>query len=146
MLVRPPRLYLAAIVIGVSADMWVPLPWVPVAIERTVGIPLVLLALTLFTAALGEMRRARTGIRADQPSTAIVERGPYRFSRNPIYLAFTLLQLGLAVWLNSVWLLATLGLAVAVVSYGVIAREERYLERKFGEGYLQYKRRVRRWL
>lgn len=146
MLVRPPLLYLAAIVAGIAADLIQPLPWVPSASERIVGIPLVLIAVAVFVAAVRVMRRAQTGIRAHEPSTTIVEQGPYRFSRNPIYVAMSLLHLGIAVWLNSLWLLATLAFAVVVVSFGVIAREERYLERKFGESYLQYKRRVRRWI
>jgi protein-S-isoprenylcysteine O-methyltransferase Ste14 len=76
----------------------------------------------------------------------IVRTGPYRFSRNPIYLAFSLLQLGIAIWVNSVWLLATLVGAVALIHSIVIQREEHYLERKFGAGYLDYKASVRRWL
>jgi protein-S-isoprenylcysteine O-methyltransferase Ste14 len=74
-----------------------------------------------------------------------VRTGPYRFSRNPIYLAFTLLQLGIAIWVNSLWILATLMASVALMHI-VIAREERYLERKFGAEYVAYKSSVRRWL
>jgi len=75
----------------------------------------------------------------------IVRTGPYRFSRNPIYLAFSLLHLGISLWVNSAWLLSTLALAITVMTYLVIPREERYLERRFGEDYLQYKAVVRRW-
>ncbi|HEV8615619.1 MAG TPA: isoprenylcysteine carboxylmethyltransferase family protein, partial [Methylomirabilota bacterium] len=83
---------------------------------------------------------------ARKPTTVIVRTGPYRFSRNPIYLAFSLLQLGIAIWTNSVWLLATLVGAVALIHYVVIPREEQYLERRFGAQYLSYKVSVRRWL
>ena len=76
----------------------------------------------------------------------IVRTGPYRFSRNPIYLAFSLLQLGVAIWANGVWLLATLVGAVALIRCVVILREEQYLERRFGARYLDYKASVRRWL
>jgi protein-S-isoprenylcysteine O-methyltransferase Ste14 len=72
--------------------------------------------------------------------------GPYRFSRNPIYLAFSLFQLGIAIWVNSAWLLATLVGAVALIHSVVIPKEEQYLEGKFGEQYLDYKASVRRWL
>jgi protein-S-isoprenylcysteine O-methyltransferase Ste14 len=75
-----------------------------------------------------------------------VNNGPYRFSRNPIYLAFSVFHLGIACWLNSIWPLATLVAAIAVMAAVVIPREERYLERKFGADYLDYKRSVRRWL
>ena len=74
----------------------------------------------------------------------IVRTGPYRFSRNPIYLAFSLFQFGIAIWLNSLWLLATLVGAVALIHSIVIPRQ--YLERRFGAQYLDYKVSVRRWL
>ncbi len=73
----------------------------------------------------------------------IVRTGPYRFSRNPIYLAFSLFQFGISVWVNSVWLLATLAGAVALIHYVVIRREEQYLGRRFGAQYLDYKASVR---
>jgi protein-S-isoprenylcysteine O-methyltransferase Ste14 len=76
----------------------------------------------------------------------IVRTGPYRFSRNPIYLAFSLFQLGIAIWINSLWLLATLVGAVALIHSIVIRREEQYLEQRFGAEYLDYKASVRRWL
>jgi protein-S-isoprenylcysteine O-methyltransferase Ste14 len=75
-----------------------------------------------------------------------VDSGPYRFSRNPIYVAFSLLQLGIATWIDSVWLLVTLAGAIAVMAIVVIPREERYMTRKFSDRYLDYKRRVRRWV
>jgi protein-S-isoprenylcysteine O-methyltransferase Ste14 len=75
-----------------------------------------------------------------------VRTGPFRYSRNPIYLAFSLLHLGIAIWLNSLWLLATLVVAVALMDFVVIRKEERYLERRFGAEYLDYKASVRRWL
>jgi len=71
---------------------------------------------------------------------------PYRFSRNPIYLAFSLFHLGIAIWVNSVWLLATLVGAMALMQYFAIRREEEYLERRFAAQYVDYKASVRRWL
>jgi protein-S-isoprenylcysteine O-methyltransferase Ste14 len=97
-LVRPPRIYLATIVLG------------------------------------------------DQPATAFVRSGPYRFSRNPIYLAFSLLQLGLALLINSLTMVMTLALAVAVMALVVIPREERYLAQRFPSEYSAYKASTRRWL
>lgn len=76
----------------------------------------------------------------------IVRTGPYRFSRNPIYLAFILFVLGLFVWLNNAWLLVTLAPAVGVIAMIVIPREERFLESNFKEEYLRYTATVRRWL
>ena len=76
----------------------------------------------------------------------IVRTGPYRFSRNPIYLTFILLVLGLSVWLNNAWLLVTLVPAVGLIAMVVIPREERFLERNFNDPYSSYKAQVRRWL
>lgn len=93
------------------------------------------------------LRRAGTTISVDRPTTAIVASGPYRYSRNPLYVALTLLYLGLgAAALNTLWALVLLPPLLVVIQRGVIEREERYLERKFGEEYRRYKRRVRRWL
>ena len=72
--------------------------------------------------------------------------GPYRFSRNPIYLSFTLLQLGLGLWANSAWLVGALIPTLVLMSYGVIAREERYMAQKFGGEYLRFTAAVRRWI
>ncbi len=83
---------------------------------------------------------------ARKPTTALVRTGPYRLSRNPIYLAFSLFQLGVAIWVNSLWLVATLVAAVALMHCVVIRREEQYLERRFGAQYVDYKTSVRRWL
>lgn len=142
---RPPLVYLAAIVLGVLLQLAVPLPFFPRGFNVAVGAGLVVAAIALFISSVGKFRAAGTAVPANQPTTAIVCAGPYRFSRNPIYLAFSLLQLGVAIWVDSLWLLATLIAAVALI-HVVIAREERYLERKFGAEYLTYKASVRRWL
>jgi protein-S-isoprenylcysteine O-methyltransferase Ste14 len=89
---------------------------------------------------------ARTPVPGNEPTSAIVQSGPYRFTRNPIYLAFSVLVLGIACWVNSIWLLGTLAAAVSLMSFVVIPREERYLERRFRAEYLEYKAKVRRWL
>jgi protein-S-isoprenylcysteine O-methyltransferase Ste14 len=72
--------------------------------------------------------------------------GPYRLTRNPGYLGMTLLYAGIAIAADAVWALAPLPVAIAVIDPGVIAREERYLERTFGAPYTEHKRRVRRWI
>jgi protein-S-isoprenylcysteine O-methyltransferase Ste14 len=81
-----------------------------------------------------------------KPTPSIVERGPYRFTRNPMYLSFLLLCIGCAVMLMNVWILLLTPVVAGVLQHFVIRHEEAYLEHKFGEGYLAYKRRVRRWL
>jgi len=104
------------------------------------------LAIALFVSAVRTLRAAGTPIPGNRPTTTIVYTGPYRFSRNPIYLAFSLLQLGLCLLVNSLALLITLVPAVALMSLVVIPREERYLEARFPSEYLPYKASVRRWL
>jgi protein-S-isoprenylcysteine O-methyltransferase Ste14 len=104
------------------------------------------LAIALFVSAVRTLRAAGTPIPGNRPTTTIVRTGPYRFSRNPIYLAFSLLQLGLSLWVNSLALLITLIPAVALMWLVVIPREERYLEARFPSEYLPYKASVRRWL
>ena len=91
-------------------------------------------------------RRAGTSFIPIKPTTALVWSGPYQFTRNPMYLAMACLYLGLALWFDLFWPLILLPGVLAGVQYGVIAREEQYLERKFGDDYRQYKARVRRWL
>jgi len=145
-LIRPPFVYLGAIVLGLAIHCVWPARFVPPSLSTPVGAVLVLLAIGLFVAAVRTFRAAGTPVPGDQPTTAIVRRGPYRFSRNPIYLAFTLLHLGLAVWLNSLPLLITLLPAFALMALVVIPREERYLEARFPAEYASYRATVRRWL
>lgn len=92
------------------------------------------------------IRQAGSRVETNMPTTTIVMGGPYRFTRNPIYVAMFLGQCGLAVGFNNLWLLLTLVLFYFVVRYGVVAREEAYLERKFPTPYLDYKSRVHRRL
>jgi protein-S-isoprenylcysteine O-methyltransferase Ste14 len=144
--VRPPLVYLASILVGGLIQFAAPLLLLPQSLALPVGASLVVVAIGLFASAVAKFRAAGTPVPARKPTTAIVRTGPYRFSRNPIYLAFSLLQLGIAIWVNSLWLLATLVVAVALMHYVVIPREEQYLERRFGSQYLEYKASVRRWL
>jgi protein-S-isoprenylcysteine O-methyltransferase Ste14 len=130
-LVRPPLVYLASIALGVL-ELVAPLPFLPRAFAVPLGVSLVVLAIALFASAVAKFRAADTPVPARKPTTAIVRTGPYRFSRNPIYLAFSLLQLGMAIWVNSLWLLATLVGAMALMHFVVIPREEQYLERRLG--------------
>jgi protein-S-isoprenylcysteine O-methyltransferase Ste14 len=142
--VRPPRVYLAAIVTGVLLQLAMPLPFLPRPMAA--GALLVAGAIALLWYSVARFRAAGTPVPARRPTTAIVRSGPYRFSRNPIYLAYSLFLLGIAIWLNSVWLVATLAVAVALMHFVVIRREEEYLERRFGAEYLDYKASVGRWL
>lgn len=144
-LIRPPLVYLGSIVLGLLLHWVWPMQWLPIPINLPMGISLVLAAIVLFIASVRTFRRAGTPVPGNQPTTTIVRSGPYGFSRNPIYVAFTLFQLGLAAWVNSLGLLVTLVPALALMVV-VIRREERYLEARFPSEYPQYMREVRRWL
>ena len=145
-LLRPPLVFLTSLVSGAVMHLAMPLPFLPATLAVALGVPLVAVAIALFSYSVVQFRAAGTPVPARKPTTVIVRTGPYHFSRNPIYLAFSLFQLGIAISVNSVWLLATLVGAVALIHYVVIPREEQYLERKFGAQYLDYKAAVRRWL
>lgn len=145
-IVRPPLVYAGAIILGLVIHIvWRRHVLRPV-IGRAIGAPLTLAAVALFVYAVRTFRAAGTPVPGNRPTTTIVRTGPYRFSRNPIYLAFSLFQLGLAIWVNSLGLLLALVPALALMSFVVIPREERYLETRFRSQYASYKALVRRWL
>ena len=144
-LARPPFIYLGAIIVGLVLHFVWPIPFVAFW-TRLLGALIVVLAAALFISAVRTFRSAGTPVPGSQPTTTIVKVGPYRFSRNPIYLAFSLFQIGIALVVNDAWILITLLLSVSMMSFVVIPREERYLEARFGEEYRSYKASVRRWL
>src|SRR5262247_4218709 len=119
-LVRPPLVYLVSLVTGAVGQLASPLPFLPGTLAVPLGAALVAVAIMLFSYSVAKFRAASTPVPARKPTTAIVRTGPYRFSRNPIYLAFSVLQLGLACWLNSVGLLLMLIPAHALMSFVVI--------------------------
>jgi protein-S-isoprenylcysteine O-methyltransferase Ste14 len=145
-ILRPPLVYAVSILTGVLLDIAWPRSFCPPALGRPIGTALALLAAVLFVAAIRQLREAGTPVPGNRPTTALVRTGPYRFTRNPIYLALSLLHLGVAAWVGSWWLLVTLVMSFTLVAAVVVPREERYLEKRFGPTYLEYKASVRRWL
>jgi protein-S-isoprenylcysteine O-methyltransferase Ste14 len=145
-IVRPPLVYLGAIALGLVLHFAWPVRLVSRAVSVPLGGTIVCVAVALFLSAFRTFRAAGTPVPGNRPTTTIVRTGPYRCSRNPIYLSFSLLQLGVAVLVNSLWLLVTLMPAVGLMSFVVIPREEQYLEVRFPSDYLAYKASVRRWL
>jgi protein-S-isoprenylcysteine O-methyltransferase Ste14 len=145
-LVRPPLVYLGSISLGLLVHLFWPVRLLPTSTSAPIGVLLVLVAGALFVSAVLTFQTAGTPVPGNRPTTVIVRAGPYGFSRNPIYLAFTLFQAGLAAWVNSLGLLFALLPALALMALVVIPREERYLEARFPSEYLPYKRAVRRWL
>ncbi len=108
--------------------------------------PLVGVGIFLVWSASKAFSRSGTALVPNEPTTKIVRDGPYAFSRNPIYLAFALIYLGFAFAFSSIWAMGLLIPVLIFIDRDQIAREEKYLERKFGEEYVRYKSKVRRWL
>jgi protein-S-isoprenylcysteine O-methyltransferase Ste14 len=144
--VRPPVVYLVAILAAVVLGFIRPARFLPSGLGPLIGIPLVVAAVVLFRSSTRRFKAAGTPVPGNQPTTSIVRSGPYRWTRNPIYLAFSILHLGVACWLNNLWALGTLAIAWGLMTWVVIPMEERYLERRFGAEYVEYKAKVRRWI
>ena len=143
---RPPLLYLAGLVCFLVVD-WI---WaMPIGTRRATLLPgLALAAVGVGNAIWGRrtMQAAGTNIDPTLPAKAIVTSGPFRFSRNPLYVSLTLLYLGLTLAFNSWWGLVALVPILVTMHRGVVLREEHYLENKFGDSYRQYRSNVRRYL
>ncbi|MBD0274767.1 MAG: isoprenylcysteine carboxylmethyltransferase family protein [Acetobacteraceae bacterium] len=144
----PPLLFLGTLAVGLALDfglLRVP-TGLPGALRFGAAAALAAAAVGLAAAALGRFRRAGTAVEPWRPSTALVTDGVYRFTRNPIYLAMALLYLGLSLAADSALALVLLPPLLASAQVGVVSREERYLERRFGDDYRRYCSSVRRWL
>lgn len=141
----PPLIYAVPLVFGLLLHYWYPMAVVADRVAAPLGIACVILGLVGLPA-IRAFRRAKTSPKPWRPSTVLVTTGPYRFTRNPMYVGFTLLYAGVAIWVNAIWPLLFLPLVLVVMHVGVITREEAYLERVFGDAYREYRRRVRRWL
>lgn len=141
----PPLLYAVPLAVGLLLQRWHPLPILKPFIATVVGIVCVGLGFVGLPSVVA-FRRANTSPKPWVPSTALVTTGPFRYTRNPMYLGFTLLYVGVSLWANAAWPLLFLPIVLVVMHYGVIVREEAYLARTFGEEYQQYRAVVRRWL
>ena len=142
----PPLIYAAGLLAGLLAHRLRPTPFLPRALSRVLGWPLVAGGLLLGLWGFREMRRAGTNVDPYRPTTAIVEAGPYAFTRNPLYVGMTLVYAGMSARANALPAALLLPVVLHLVDRGVIKREERYLEGKFGGEYRRYKGRVRRWI
>jgi len=143
---RPPLIYLGGLIAGFALDALWPVPQLPAVWQYAAGLALVAAGFAGMIACMSRFRRAGTRVETHKPTTALVTAGPYRLSRNPIYVSLTLIYAGIAVAADNPWALALLLPILLLIRFGVIAREERYLERKFGEDYQRYKATVRRWI
>ena len=142
----PPLIYAAGLAAGLLANRLDPTPLLPGALSKVLGWPLVAGGLSLGLWGFRELRRAGTNVDPYHPTTAIVEGGPYGFTRNPLYVGMALVYAGVSARANALPAALLLPVVLHLAERGVIKREERYLEGKFGEEYRRYKGRVRRWI
>jgi protein-S-isoprenylcysteine O-methyltransferase Ste14 len=144
----PPLIYAGPLIVGLILHALFPVRLVrflPRMVRAILGGSLVGFALTFITIGFRTMRHAHTNVDPRQPTTTLVVEGPFRVTRNPLYLSLTLFYTGITILVNTFWTALLLPVILIVMRKGVIDREERYLERKFGEQYLHYKASVRRW-
>lgn len=143
----PPLLYLGAFFMGTIMNFVQPEP-IPASasILRAFGIALLFLSASVARWSFVTMKSMGTSADPRKKSSALATGGPFGFSRNPIYVAMTGLYLGTSFLSNSLWILLFLAPLLLVMHRGVILREERYLEREFGEAYRNYKSKTPRWL
>lgn len=146
---RPIFLFPVAVLVGLALDSLLPVPVRVPIVDRVawiVGGVLTVIGLALFAAGARSFSRAGTPLPTNQPARALVTTGVYRRTRNPVYLGFFLTYVGVGVAALSPWVLILVLPLVVTIRYGVVAREEAYLERRFGDAYRDYKARVRRWV
>jgi len=143
--IPPPLIYVVGFVLGLLLERAFPVLVLPQTASRVAAVLCIALCAILTVWSIGLFRRAHTSFVPIKPTTTLVVYGPYKFTRNPMYLSLVCLYLGLALWFGMVWALILLPAVIALVQHYVIAREEEYLERKFGAEYLRYKAGVRRW-
>jgi protein-S-isoprenylcysteine O-methyltransferase Ste14 len=143
--VHPPIIYAISILSGIGLNNLWPLS-MPFGLHGRLYGSIIIVAATLIAAwALLHFHRHDTDVRPDKPDSALITSGPYRFTRNPLYIVLTLAQITAAVWLDNLWILLLVVVSVIVITRYAITREELYLEQLFGQEYLKYKQRVRRW-
>jgi protein-S-isoprenylcysteine O-methyltransferase Ste14 len=142
----PPAIYVTGFLVGLGLETLAPMGGIPAPARFAAGALGVVLWLYFDGSAMVQFKRARTGLAPSSPNTALVTSGPYRLSRNPMYVGMALLYAGLALALDLLWPLALLPAVLLIVDRLFIAREEPLLEAAFGEAYRRYRARVRRWL
>jgi protein-S-isoprenylcysteine O-methyltransferase Ste14 len=141
----PPLIFIIVFVAGLQLQRFFPFVDIPKVIGRLISVMCFVVSTILAASSFIMFQRAHTSPLPIKPTLVLVTNGPYRFSRNPMYLSLFLLYFGLALWLDVFWVLVLVPLVIILVQYLAIVREERYLERKFGQQYISYKARVRRW-
>jgi protein-S-isoprenylcysteine O-methyltransferase Ste14 len=141
-----PVVFLGGFVLGVVVNLFIPLRIWPSVWIQVIGIVPLGVGIWLLASSREAFRRHKTPLMPWEPSVELVQDGPYRYSRNPVYLSFALMYLGASLVVNSTLLLVVLALLLFLFDRTQIPREERYLAERFGEAYALYKSKVRRWI
>lgn len=142
----PPLVYAVALLIGLGIEQLLPLVSLPTTWRAGLAVVLIALSVLLVAPAVMRFRKADTPFDVRKPATTLITDGPYRYSRNPGYVALTLLYLGLGVLFSSGWVCVLVVPTVVIINVAVVRKEEQHLESRFGKDYLRYKSTVRRWL
>ncbi len=142
----PPLIYLGPPVLGLLLNASFPVPFLPRGMRHVLGWPLLVGGVLLMNWFFWTLRSAGTPVNPEKPVSSLVTDGPFRYTRNPGYLSMAMIYAGMASLANAFWAILLLPVALLAIRGGVIEREERYLERKFGEEYLRYKAQARRWV
>ena len=145
-LAPPPLIYGVFLFVGLGLQYVWPVAVVPDTVRYVGGGGVIAASFVFVGFGLRAFVRARTTVNVYRSASALIVGGPFRFSRNPLYVSLTMFYCGIALALDNVWMLALAVPAVAVMHHGVILREERYLQRRFGAEYERYSASVRRWL
>lgn len=144
--VRPPLAFGTALALGSYLDWRWPAPLLPDWLQWALGLPLCAAGIALIALTVRELRRAGTPLDPRKPAVRLVITGPFALTRNPAYLSLAVSYLGIAVAADNLWTACLLPPLLVAIDRGVIRREERYLDRRFGAPYRAYRARVRRWL
>lgn len=142
----PPLILLSCVLLGAALNWFYPAPFVPELLRWVVGGFLIFFGIAVILYCAGMFKKKGTNIEPWKKTSQIITSGVYRFSRNPIYLSFVIIGIGIGFAVNSIWIILMMIPLVLIISRFVIAKEERYLEAKFGKLYLSYKHKIRRWI
>ena len=142
----PTLIYVVALHVGIVLDLLWPVAEFSQPVQYGLGIPLIMLGFAVIPFIVAHYQRAGTPYDVRKPASALVTTGAHRISRNPGYVAITLVYVGAGIAYDNIWMLVLLAPLLTVMHYGVVLREERYLEARFGDEYDRYRASVRRWI
>ncbi len=144
--IPPPLVFAAAILVGYAVNLLVPVDLLPLVAQMSAGLPIIGLSVFLSAISFRSLENSGTTAGHRVQTVVLVTWGPFRYTRNPLYVSGLLLVLGFGLLLDSIWILVLLPPAILVVHYSAVRQEEAYLLTRFGEAYQRYRESVRRWI